>query len=252
MGKTRQAKGTLVLLRDVFDIFFLYWLPQSSFKNFLRRILMRRIGLSFYGLANKGDTVVQGGCFMIETVAKWSDVVGKDGKVIIIEISKENIDILRYDIKRRSLNNVILVHSGVWDKKEEKELSISESSHLSMLNNTKISSKILTKEDFVGTDVVTVDSIDHILEELNITKVNVVNLTISGAEREALRGMNHTIKVNHPRIAIRCSFYDNHSGHHTSFDTTRFLENVGYFTALGIREKGDVARNIFGCWKINN
>ncbi|MBT4539612.1 FkbM family methyltransferase [Candidatus Woesearchaeota archaeon] len=245
MKKIRKSKGTLVLLRDAFDILFVYWLPQGKLKNFLRKYLMKQVGLSFYGLANKGDTILQGGCFMIETVAKWSDVVGDSGKVVIVEIDKKNVELLHYDIKRRNLNNVTIINSGVSDRSCEKELSVSESSHLSMLKNDQISSKIIKEDSFLGKKIVKVDSIDNILIKLGINKIDLACFTVSGAEREAVKGMERTIIKSVPRIWIRCSFYDKVSGNHTSEDVKNILNKHEYTTVFGKLNKNNIARNIF-------
>ena len=242
MKVDRAPKLKLMILSD---IVFLSWVPNGKFKNFARRLLMKKADLSFYSIARKGDVVVQGGCFMIETVRKWSDAVGVSGKVIVIEADKKNVDILKEEISRRNLSNVILVHSGLWDKKDTLELDVSDNSNKNKLSLDNIHSKILTKDDYKSKDTIDVDCLDNILTDLGISKVNAVYLTVSGAEREVLEGMNQLIDRCNPLIWIRCSFFDSKRGKHTSLTSKEFLESKGYkVTFKGFEMKG-VARNLF-------
>jgi len=245
MAEGRPAKISSLLLREFFDLLFIHHLPQIGVKNLLRRFLMKRFDLSTYGLVNKGDVVIHGGCFMIETVAKWSEAVGKKGKVIIIEASKKNVDILDYEIKRRYLKNVILINQGVWDSSGKMKFNFSEMSHKNKLKNKKLSSNILDNYKYDREETVNVDSIDNILKDLNIRKVDLVYFTISGAEREALRGMKKIIKNSSPKIWIRCSFYDVDTGRHTIQDCTAILRRLKYTVVWGRREGAHIGRNLF-------
>lgn len=247
MKFNRASKTTLLLLRDVFDLFLINPFSEGKFKNFLRKSMMKKADISFYGLANKGDVVIQGGCFMIETVSKWSEIVGPKGKVIIVEASKKNCDILKYEVSRRYLTNVIIINKGIWDKKSEMKLDFSDNSHKNKLEIDGIRTKILTDEDYEKKEVVEVDTIEEILKQAQVDRLDVVCLTVSGAEREALRGRHNILVKDAPRVWIRCSFYDKQTNNHTSEDCRDILKKYGYGVAFAKMNKGKVARNILGC-----
>ena len=76
---------------------------------------------------------------------------------------------------------------------------------------------------------VSCNSVDNILEELKITKVDFVRIQVNGAEMEVLKGMAHTLK-QYPKLLIAAIY--NRNGHPISEDISNYLNNIGYNTEL--------------------
>jgi len=113
------------------------------------------------------------------------------------------------------------------------------------LKNKQLSSTILDKFHYDREETVNVNSIDNILKELKISKVDLIYFTISGAEREALRGMKNVIKRASPKIWIRCSFYDVDTKRHTIQDCTTILKKLKYTVVWAKKEGKHIGRNLF-------
>jgi FkbM family methyltransferase len=99
-------------------------------------------------------------------------------------------------------DRVTIVPKGVWD--EESQMRLSVVPGLSEGNTF-----VLHPELEMG-PVVPLTTIDHVMAELHVAKVDFIKLDIEGAERRALRGAKATLLSSHPRLAIE--------GHHLPDD----------------------------------
>jgi len=100
-----------------YNFFRLIWraLSNSRLKNWLRIrgfYLFHELPKNI--LVSKGDVVLHAGCWQIETVREWSQSVGSEGKVIIVEANDYSFNLLtkELELRKRKLNNVTLIHSA--------------------------------------------------------------------------------------------------------------------------------------------
>lgn len=151
-----------------------------------------------YYKLKKGDIVVDAGANIGTFSVKAAKIVGDEGKVIAIEPEARNLKLLRRNIEANELRNVVVIHKGVWGGKGKLRLNVS-------WNQTGHS---FYRDDCYGTRDATdfkeveIDSIDNILRELGIKGVDFIKMDIEGAEVEALKGMNETLKDNDVKLAI--------------------------------------------------
>jgi len=116
--------------------------------------------------------------------------LGKNGKVVAIEIEKKNAYLLRKNVKLNGLGNVYVIEKGVFSKKGQMELNIDPfgtGGH--SLLNIEGSKK----------EKINVDTIDNILKDLKIKKVDLIKIDVEGVEIEAFKGARKTLK-DHPKI----------------------------------------------------
>jgi FkbM family methyltransferase len=111
-------------------------------------------------------------------------------KVIAIDIAPETIEALRRTFRAEiAAGRVVVYGKGLWDREGEMKL--------------QRSSKAWT--DYVGTkgsDSVRVTTIDKIVAELALPRVDFIKMDIEGAERNALAGAQQTLAKHRPRMAI--------------------------------------------------
>lgn len=116
-------------------------------------------------------------------------------KVIAIEPEPVNAQCLRRNFSPEiSAGRVLVVEKGVWSKPGSLELSLGAS-------NSGTGSMV--RKDGEGDKVtVPVDTLDHIVAELGLPRVDFIKMDIEGAEREALRGAMATLKTHRPRLML--------------------------------------------------
>ena len=105
---------------------------------------------------------------------------------------------------------VIVYEKGVWDKEEMMAFYSDADSALSRVMHAH-------EEHNLGTQV-PLTTIDKIVEELQLERVDFVKMDIEGAERKALVGARNTLAKLKPRLAL--------AGYHLEDDQTKIPEIV--------------------------
>ncbi|HAF31117.1 MAG TPA: hypothetical protein DCG75_18930 [Bacteroidales bacterium] len=151
-----------------------------------------------------GDYVAEMGAYMGHYTIYLSEKVGKDGKIIAIEPMPDNLKILKKNITENNLQNVIIVPKGVWKEKNEMNFNRKKGDHQSGSVELNYESSDTLK--------ISVDSLDHILQEQKIDHINFMLIQLNGVEPEALEGLQG-YRPNYIAIAAR---YDKNKVHAAS------------------------------------
>jgi len=142
---------------------------------------------------SKGDVFIDVGAH----IGKYTFVVAKrvapTGKVIAIEPNPLVFKALVNGIRQNKLTNVIPLNIAVSDKNAIVKLYVKRSSTLSSIKEPDYSIKIIS---------VISKSIDSIVQELNLNKVDWVKIDAEGAEVDILKGMTNTLTKFRPKIII--------------------------------------------------
>ena len=131
-----------------------------------------------------GDTVVDIGACVGDFTFPALEKVGENGVVVAIEPDPDNFSVLQ---KRTSeYNNIVLVNKGVWNEKTVLDLNISSDckechSLIYHFDNETIS--------------IDVDTLDNILSEIGIQKIDFLKMDIEGAEIEAIEGASESLNI---------------------------------------------------------
>jgi FkbM family methyltransferase len=115
-------------------------------------------------------------------------------KVVSIEISPATVECLRRNLTPEIADGRVIIYpKGVWDKPDSLELAVAA--------NSGSSSVVLGREaqDKIRVQVTTIDAI---VDELHLTRVDFIKMDIEGAEKQALAGATQTIRRFHPRMAL--------------------------------------------------
>jgi FkbM family methyltransferase len=117
------------------------------------------------------------------------------GKIVAIEPAPENLECLRCNFPREIASGVVVIYpKGVWDKEDILKMSIDP-------KNSAGDSFVRTAKDaqFISLPLTT---IDKLVAELNLPRVDFINMDIEGAEQHALAGTKETISRFHPRMSL--------------------------------------------------
>ena len=115
-------------------------------------------------------------------------------RVIAVEPEPVNAECFRRNFAREIADGVVvLVPKGVWSSESTLELSVAT-------DNSGMNSVV---SDEGGAKIkIPVTTIDRILENLGMSRVDFIKMDIEGAEREALAGAANTLKRFRPRLML--------------------------------------------------
>lgn len=141
---------------------------------------VENISLFMSGYVPKnGDVVIDLGAGLGTELQFLSELVGDSGKLISIEADPKVFEKLVKTSKKLKLSNNICLNKAVWSYKTRKILS---QEHETGLTNS------LVDNNQVGIEVET-ETLEQILLENNLTKINFLKINIEGAEFEALKSL---------------------------------------------------------------
>ena len=168
-------------------------LPEGGLKHFVRStILGFRIAAPREFMINRGDTVVQVGMWRRTSAKRVLDAIGPDGTALFIEVSAKSIEDLKKAHEESNCKNVFFVNKGAWDSPGEIELLIEDNPA-----NTRLQTGMLHPGELgkAQTQKVQVDTIENICNSVGINKIDYIEITVNGAEVNALKGMGDLVKV---------------------------------------------------------
>jgi FkbM family methyltransferase len=116
--------------------------------------------------------------------------------VVAIEPAPWSLECLRRNFAVEiGQGRVVIVPKGVWDRDDKLELTVAKE------RSASAATVVLGHGTRLGA-VVPLTTIDHIVEELKLSRVDLIKMDIEGAEPNALRGAVQTVARFRPRLAI--------------------------------------------------
>jgi FkbM family methyltransferase len=147
-----------------------------------------------------------------------------NGHIYSVEANSACYNLLSKNISKNRINNVTTIHRAVWDKDIEMEL---ESKYAQ--GNSLVSEVV----QGTYTEKIRTITIDQIVKENNITKLDMLSLTLNGAEVEALGSAKEALNILRPRI--RLAGWYTRNGKNISDITRDILEQYDYRVFIGRR-----------------
>ena len=140
-----------------------------------------------------GDVVVDGGGGFGETALYFAEAVGSGGQVFCFEFVPENLRLLEHNLDANPAHRsrIQVVPHPLWDRRGEAlryEMAGGRSSIA--MPGERSDSEALT------------ESLDEVCRERNIDRIDFLKLDVEGAELEALRGGEETLRRDRPKLAI--------------------------------------------------
>lgn len=163
------------------------WIPADQIK--WMPLVLAEQEENIYGKGerkvHKGDIVIDCGAAMGEFTRTALD--SGASVVVAVEPAPAKEPCLRRNFEHEiAAGRVIVYPKGVWDKEES--LTLYDDSVVEKRQETGI--------------VVSLTTIDKLVAELNLPRVDFIKMDIEGAEKQALTGGRKTIEKYHPRMSI--------------------------------------------------
>lgn len=172
-----------------------WWIPEGD--DWVLPFNLAEQERKIYGV---GEQAVQPGDIVLDcgaNVGVYTRLALDAGAklVVAIEPGPENIESLRRNFKPEiAAGRVIIVEKGVWDK--EDVLLLKRDPH-----NTAADSFVMLKDGTPGVKA-PLTTIDKLLADLKLPRVDYIKMDIEGAEQRALKGAQQTLARYHPRLAL--------------------------------------------------
>ena len=175
-------------------------------------------------MVNRGETVILGGVFSESYVEDYSNRVGSNGKVIVVEANPVNI--LRLRERFKNINNILFINRAIWNKEKTLTLLAADQDVCQGYNRVK-SENIDEFPNHLVQDIneisVSACTLDTVMQTLNRDKVDQINLTINGAELPALDGFKSILRNNN-----KLRFYINSQYPEPITSVIRRLKELGF------------------------
>jgi FkbM family methyltransferase len=147
---------------------------SSEFEPFVKKCLV----------LHKGDVFLDVGANTGIYTVRAAKTIGPSGLVIAIEPDPGNFECLKKNIALNNFKNVIAYNFAAWSHKENLKLFISE-----------FTASHSTKRDFgLGHIKVKAISLDEIIHNLDVKRVDFAKIDVEGAELEVLKGFSNTMR----------------------------------------------------------
>jgi|GEM_PF-2365988 len=144
----------------------------------------------------RGDVILDCGAHVGNCAILFSRLVGKTGLVISLEPFAEAFSHLEERLQRLRLNNVVAVNKGLWNLDAQLPVSVLTDTRYSKIDPENIS------DAAAGDSKIRVTTIDRIVSELKLRRLDMIKMDIEGAEIEALQGAARTLQTLRPCLAI--------------------------------------------------
>ncbi|MFX1315207.1 MAG: FkbM family methyltransferase [Promethearchaeota archaeon] len=208
--------AALVKYYNIPKHFLLFW---DSLLVFNEIFLIKEYNKEFQ--IRNGDIILDIGASIGWYTCKVSKLVGDNGKIIAIEPNQRNYEYLKKNIEINNLNNIITINKGVWSSK--KELIFLCKGYGSTLEFNRVFEN--KSRNFI---TINVDTIDNIISELKLTKINLIKMDIEGAEIEAILGAKYVINNFKMLKLIIAAYHKNQKGLESFKILVPYLERRGF------------------------
>jgi FkbM family methyltransferase len=181
-----------------------WWIPAGD--RFMLPFNLAEQELDIYGTSGAqpiraGDIVLDCGANIGVFTRKVLDRGA--GKVIAIEPAPENLEGYRRNFKDEIASGKVVVYpKGVWDKDDVLEMNIDPT-------NTAADSFVIHREGSHKLSL-PLTTIDKLVAELALPRVDYIKMDIEGAEPKALMGARETIAKWKPRMSLTAYHQQDH------------------------------------------
>jgi FkbM family methyltransferase len=173
-----------------------YWIPKGN-----RYVLPFNLAEMEQHIYGSGAHFIHSGDIVLDCGASDGDFTrlaleAGAQKVVAVEISPSSAECIRRNLAAEvAAGRVIVYPKGVWDREDTLTLNVDDT-------NFAANSVVMRPESSHPSVMVPLTTIDKLVAELNLPRVDFIKMDVEGAEVPALAGGRDSIARFKPRLAI--------------------------------------------------
>lgn len=174
----------------------LFWIPHGN--DYVLPFNLAEQELKIYGT---GEQAVRPGDVVLDCGASFGvftrEALRQGARLVVaIELAPDSIEVLKRNFAEEiRAGKVIVYEKGVWDRDDELTLYVDP-------QNSAANSVLNRRETSHASIKVPLTTIDKLVAELKLERVDYIKMDIEGAEQRALRGARDTIRRFRPRLSL--------------------------------------------------
>lgn len=174
-----------------------------------------------YELAGDGNTIIDVGANMGETIMNFSNIVGTKGEVYGFEPDRINHERCTDNLKLNNFKNIILNNVGLGDVPGQFKIRVDTPSN-------RGGNRISNSTDDTNTEIINVITLDDYVNNNKLHRVNLIKIDVEGFELNVLKGAIKTLNQYKPILFIELDDTNLNQQNHTAQELVSFLMNIGY------------------------
>ena len=177
--------------------------------------------------------------------------VGPFGRVISFEPVNDLADRFAENVARNGFEQVSLLRSGVADREGEAVIFVQLSKFQDGSQHRGLGTIYQSEIRNESTQTIPLTTIDKVVDDLELQRVDIMKVDIEGAELPALHGAEKTLRRFKPSIAIEVAFDTCRQAGYEPKDILDYLTPFGYrFFRIGRRGKlSSMTAQELGVWQ---
>jgi len=174
-----------------------------------------------YGLAGDGNTIIDVGANMGETIMNFSNIVGTKGEVYGFEPDRINHERCNDNLKLNNFKNIILNNVGLGDVPGQFKIKVDTPSN-------RGGNRISNSTDDTNTEIINVITLDDYVNNNKIHRINLIKIDVEGFELNVLKGAVKTLNQFKPILFIELDDTNLNQQNHSAKELVSFLMTLGY------------------------
>ncbi|MEQ1887276.1 MAG: FkbM family methyltransferase [Bryobacteraceae bacterium] len=159
---------------------------------------------------------------------RGSVLVGPSGKVVAFEPNPNTLALLRDNVSASQAANVVIQPFACGDKEGSLTLFDSTSSGNSGASSLALANADQQSAGGLPSFTVRVRRIDDVVNELGITRLDLMKIDVEGAEYMVLRGAEETLRRFHPKVVMEIIPKQLENMHTSKDEVFAFMTKLGY------------------------
>jgi FkbM family methyltransferase len=196
---SRLRSTTAAGLQEWETPFGIMWFPGAAEPWTVHFLLAQyKVGAYPGVVIHPGDTVVDCGGY-IGDWAKWSLRAGAS-RVIVFEPAADQRECIRLNLAAElRQGKVVLYEKGVWDREERL--------YLNRAVGNPAANAVTNQQGPLG-ESIELTTLDRVVDELKLDRLDVIKMDIEGSEVRALKGARRTLGRFRPALAVATEHTD--------------------------------------------
>lgn len=226
--------------KTIVDVVVSFWsqltrsLPEAQWKHCVRLIIYKfKPFLHKEFLVNRGDIAVLVGSPRPDIVETTLRIVGPKGRVVLIEADPTNIKTHKAHFELHPYPNLDIVPRALSSERGRGIFLLASAAmdHRLLIDGIDMDNDYIADNYYVDQIEVPIDTMDSVAAELQLNRIDYIEITVNGAELYVLKGMTAMLSQTQ-RLFVKAHAIKKDTGKPLSHEIVPFLRARGFETFI--------------------